>query len=164
MQNLKKMTTGLRYLWFILVVGVPLALTAFDLLGYVYTVLTLVYPIGQTLLIVATAVLLHSLMLRTLKLAEAKLSLDRIAEAGAEDPLSFIWREFIKLRNWGFEMRVFVREVEDRLNVIHQLHEAIYRTLAKNQITIPFPQRDVHVKYVDGARAGKNQRDNQGPD
>ncbi|HRD67382.1 MAG TPA: mechanosensitive ion channel [Candidatus Competibacter sp.] len=43
-----------------------------------------------------------------------------------------------------FEVRVFVRELANRLLVIHELHTLILQALRANQIEIPFPQRDVH--------------------
>ena len=43
-----------------------------------------------------------------------------------------------------FEVRVFVREVANRLPATHELHNGILLALRANQIEIPFPQRDVH--------------------
>lgn len=43
-----------------------------------------------------------------------------------------------------FEVRVFVRELANRLPVTHELHGLILQALRANQIEIPFPQRDVH--------------------
>ena len=43
-----------------------------------------------------------------------------------------------------FEVRVFVRELANRLPVTHDLHNLILQALRANQIEIPFPQRDVH--------------------
>lgn len=43
-----------------------------------------------------------------------------------------------------FEMRVFVRDLANRLLVTHDLHNGILRALRENDIEIPFPQRDVH--------------------
>lgn len=44
-----------------------------------------------------------------------------------------------------FEVRVFVRELANRLALIHELHNQIIAVLRANQIEIPFPQRDVHI-------------------
>ncbi len=46
----------------------------------------------------------------------------------------------------NFELRVFVRDLADRLKVQHELHMAINRVFADNDIEIPFPQRDLHVR------------------
>jgi len=45
-----------------------------------------------------------------------------------------------------FEVRVFVRELANRLPVIHELHNLVLRALRENRIEIPFPQRGVHVR------------------
>lgn len=44
-----------------------------------------------------------------------------------------------------FEARVFLRGVEDRLPVSHELHTEINKTLDAAGISIPFPQRDLHI-------------------
>ncbi len=43
-----------------------------------------------------------------------------------------------------FELRVFVRDLANRLPVTHDLHNGILRALRENGIEIPFPQREVH--------------------
>ncbi|MDG4595246.1 MAG: mechanosensitive ion channel [Candidatus Contendobacter sp.] len=43
-----------------------------------------------------------------------------------------------------FEVRVFVRDLANRLPVTHDLHNGILRALRDSGIEIPFPQRDVH--------------------
>jgi len=45
----------------------------------------------------------------------------------------------------NFELRVFVRGLENRLSVIHHLHLAIEREFRKAGINIAFPQRDIHL-------------------
>jgi potassium efflux system protein len=45
----------------------------------------------------------------------------------------------------NFELRVFVRGLENRLPVIHNLHLAIEREFRKAGINIAFPQRDIHL-------------------
>lgn len=44
-----------------------------------------------------------------------------------------------------FEVRVWTR-ISDRVKLRTEARKAIYEAFAKNNITIPFPQRDVHVK------------------
>ena len=53
-----------------------------------------------------------------------------------------------------FELRVYVRQLEDRLPAAHELHMAIDQALRAAGIEIPFPQRDLHLRSVD-ARAGQ---------
>jgi potassium-dependent mechanosensitive channel len=45
----------------------------------------------------------------------------------------------------NFELRVFVRGLENRLPVIHNLHLAVEREFRKAGINIAFPQRDIHL-------------------
>jgi len=45
----------------------------------------------------------------------------------------------------NFELRVFIREVQSRFHVMHQLHKEIDREFRKAHIVIAFPQRDVHM-------------------
>jgi potassium efflux system protein len=48
----------------------------------------------------------------------------------------------------NFELRVFVRGMDNRLPVTHQLHLAIDREFRKAGINIAFPQRDIHLDAV----------------
>jgi potassium efflux system protein len=45
----------------------------------------------------------------------------------------------------NFELRAFVRGLENRLSVIHNLHLAIEREFRNAGINIAFPQRDIHL-------------------
>lgn len=45
-----------------------------------------------------------------------------------------------------FELRVFVRSVDDRFAVSHDIHTEINKALGKAGFEIPFPQRDVNLK------------------
>ncbi len=45
-----------------------------------------------------------------------------------------------------FELRIFVRSVDDRFEVSHDIHTEINRELAKAGFEIPFPQRDLNIK------------------
>lgn len=47
-----------------------------------------------------------------------------------------------------FRVCVFVRELGQRIPVIHELHKKFYVALGEHQIEIPFPQRDIHVRSV----------------
>ncbi len=46
----------------------------------------------------------------------------------------------------NFEVRAFVRELNKRLPLMHELHMAIDQALRDNGIEIPFPQRDLHIR------------------
>ncbi|MCK5905904.1 MAG: mechanosensitive ion channel, partial [Gammaproteobacteria bacterium] len=45
-----------------------------------------------------------------------------------------------------FSVRVFVRELSDRLPVTDDLHRKIRQVFKEHNIEIPFPQRDLHIK------------------
>ena len=48
-----------------------------------------------------------------------------------------------------FELRVFVSDVRNSMNVISALHEEIIRRFREARIEIAFPQRDLHVRSID---------------
>ncbi len=45
-------------------------------------------------------------------------------------------------------LRAFLPTFENRLNVIHELHTAVYREFTAAGLEIPFPQRDLHVRSI----------------
>ncbi|MDX1400730.1 MAG: mechanosensitive ion channel, partial [Kiloniellales bacterium] len=45
----------------------------------------------------------------------------------------------------NFELRVYVQDTDYYLTVLSGLHFAIDKAFRENDITIPFPQRDVHL-------------------
>jgi len=49
----------------------------------------------------------------------------------------------------NYEVRAFVAQPAHRLPVLHDLHVAIERALREHAIQIPFPQRDLHLKFRD---------------
>ncbi len=48
-----------------------------------------------------------------------------------------------------FTLRCYVPNIDNRLSVVHELHEAIHDRLSDAGIEIPFPQRDLNVRSVD---------------
>jgi potassium efflux system protein len=76
----------------------------------------------------------------------------------------------------GFELRVFVKHVDDWIPMLHAMNRAIDKEFRKAGITIAFPQRDVHldaagpldvrvVSEPSGSRPGKQPSTAQkGPD
>jgi small-conductance mechanosensitive channel len=48
-----------------------------------------------------------------------------------------------------FELRVWVADVDTRLQVASDLHQDIDRRFRLAGIAIPFPQRDLHVRSVE---------------
>lgn len=51
-----------------------------------------------------------------------------------------------------FEMRAYVALIEERLSTTDALYTGMVKALSDAGIEIPFPQRDVHVRYADPAR------------
>lgn len=61
-----------------------------------------------------------------------------------------------------FEVRYFVR-IEDRIPMRTRLNQEINRRFAEEGVTIPFPQRDLHVRSVDDAAFRDAFRDESAP-
>jgi small-conductance mechanosensitive channel len=69
------------------------------------------------------------------------------------DKSGFVPEPVVLFREFGdsslnFELRVFLNDVESRLQVISDLNFAIDKAFRENDIEIPFPQRDVHVRSI----------------
>ena len=47
-----------------------------------------------------------------------------------------------------FELLGWIAKPIDRGRVTHELNCAVYKALNSNQIEIPFPQRDLHVRTI----------------
>ena len=45
-----------------------------------------------------------------------------------------------------FRLHAYSRQLSDRLPIMHAIHEAILKALRENDIEIPFPQRDLHIR------------------
>lgn len=45
-----------------------------------------------------------------------------------------------------FTLHVYLRQLNDRMPMINEVHEAVFAALRQNGIEIPFPQRDLHVR------------------
>ena len=48
-----------------------------------------------------------------------------------------------------FKLYIFSRELGDRFPIMHAVHEDILQALRDNDIEIPFPQRDLHLRSVE---------------
>ncbi len=49
-----------------------------------------------------------------------------------------------------FEIRAFVNSIDKRLRVQHEINSEVMRVLRENDIVIPFPQRDLHMRLAPG--------------
>jgi len=63
-----------------------------------------------------------------------------------------------------FEIRCYLPSVDMRLKVASELRVAVYRALAENDITIPFPQRDVWIRSIEDKLVIKGAEKNKGPE
>ena len=62
-----------------------------------------------------------------------------------KDPPPYIyWKEFGE-SSLDFEVRVFLRDIYSIVHVRNDLRFEIFDALKRNDIEIPFPQRDVHL-------------------
>jgi len=50
-----------------------------------------------------------------------------------------------------FELRVWIRDDDERMRVRSELYRSIESRFRELDITIPFPQRDLHLRSIDGA-------------
>lgn len=66
-----------------------------------------------------------------------------------------------------FELRCYIADVAKRLSVRSDLGQYVDRRFREEQVEIPFPQRDLHLRSVDAALVGKMRpqapADSQGP-
>jgi|GEM_PF-6624025 len=54
----------------------------------------------------------------------------------------------------NFTVFAFAKQLSDRLTIIHELHIDIEKALREQGITIPVPQRDIHIRsYVQEPQA-----------
>ncbi len=59
----------------------------------------------------------------------------------------------VRFRKFGessldFELLCWIDQPVDRGRLTHELNCAVYKAFAENEITIPFPQRDLHVRTM----------------
>jgi len=45
-----------------------------------------------------------------------------------------------------FRLHVYLRQLTDRMPLVHEVHNAIFKALRENGVEIPFPQRDLHIR------------------
>lgn len=71
-------------------------------------------------------------------------------ERVVEDPAPAVFCVGLGDSRIDFELRVFVNDPLDIMPLSHEIHAAITRTLHEAGIQIPFPQRDIHVRTMEG--------------
>jgi potassium efflux system protein len=85
---------------------------------------------------------------RDILLAVAEENEDVMKTASAPKP-KVLFRAFGD-SSLNFELRVFVHDVDSRISVVSDINFAIDKAFRKENIEIPFPQRDLHVKSLPG--------------
>jgi potassium efflux system protein len=60
-------------------------------------------------------------------------------------PTRVLFREFGD-SSLNFELRCYIKNIDDRINIISDINFSIDAAFRENGIQIPFPQRDLHVK------------------
>lgn len=70
-----------------------------------------------------------------------------------EDPAPTVTFDSFGDSSLNLTVRCFLPNLDNRLSVIHELHEAIHERLSAAGIEIPFPQRDLNVRSIDGTLA-----------
>ncbi len=73
-----------------------------------------------------------------------------------DDPGPRSWFLAFGASSLDFELRVYVGNLDDRLQTLHELNVAIDRLVAEHDIEIAFPQLDLHVRDLpDGAASAR---------
>ncbi len=61
----------------------------------------------------------------------------------------------------NFELRFYVRDITNRLDILSAFNYAIDKAFRKNNIEIPFPQRDIHMHKTSRDQAEAARADDQ---
>jgi potassium efflux system protein len=69
-------------------------------------------------------------------------------ERVAEDPAPAVFCVGLGDSSINFEVRVFVRDLVDIMPLSHEIHASMAKALEDAGISIPFPQRDIHVRTL----------------
>ncbi|GIX01076.1 MAG: potassium transporter KefA [Thermogutta sp.] len=72
------------------------------------------------------------------------------------DPAPVVLFEGFGDSSLNFRLFAYVANYDNRLAVINGLHAAVYRRLTEEGISIPFPQRDIHVYYTEQPRSNQS--------
>ena len=62
-----------------------------------------------------------------------------------------------------FEIQVYIRDMVERLQVVHEMHVAINARFKQDGVEIPFPQRDLHLRSISPAARDALHGGDQGP-
>ncbi|MFZ5580818.1 MAG: mechanosensitive ion channel domain-containing protein [Pseudomonadota bacterium] len=79
-------------------------------------------------------------------LVEAAKSVDALLP----DPAPLVWFMGFGDSALNFRLRAFVGDADNKLGATSELHYAIEKALRDHGISIPFPQRDIHIRDITG--------------
>lgn len=75
-----------------------------------------------------------------------------------DDPAPAVFCVGLADSSIDFEVRVFVKDLLDIMPLSHEIHASITRAMAEAGISIPFPQRDIHVRALPEPRKSDSDR------
>jgi potassium efflux system protein len=87
----RSLLSRLRYIWYVLILGIPVALTVLQLIGYLYTAGVLTQSLVYSLSLILTVVVAHELVVRWLLLTRRKFAYHAARErqlAKSEQPVA----------------------------------------------------------------------------
>jgi potassium-dependent mechanosensitive channel len=105
-------------------------------------------PRGRVRLPIGVAYGSDTQKVREILLEVAKAHVDVIDDGSVPGP-RVLFREFGD-SSLNFELRAFIRNIDNRINVISDLNFAIDAAFRERGVEIPFPQRDVHIRDIKG--------------
>jgi len=63
-----------------------------------------------------------------------------------DDPAPRVYFSGFGDSSLDFVLHVYLRQLSDRMPLVHDVHNAVLKALRDNDIEIPFPQRDLHIR------------------
>ena len=72
-----------------------------------------------------------------------------------EEPAPKVYFSGFGESSLDFKLYVYLRQLTDRMILVHEVHNAIFKALKDNDIEIPFPQRDLHIRSAVEPQAKK---------
>jgi potassium efflux system protein len=69
-----------------------------------------------------------------------------------DDPAPSVYFSGFGESSLDFRLHVYLRQLTDRMPIVHEVHNAILKSLRENGIEIPFPQRDLHIRSTVGEK------------
>ena len=144
-----------KHVWSIAGVSIPFALAGLAAAGFYYTAEVLSWRLFVTFGLLITLIVGRSLFFRMLMLRRRYLSMEqsrqRAAASAASSDLPSQMQLAATFEGFGesslnMVLRTYLATLDNRLDVIHELHTSIDKAFRAEGIEIAFPQRDLHVR------------------